>query len=188
MCQSLLITLHVLTHLISQQPCGLAVAIPILTDELNNSPEVTWLINRRSWLRTFKVALTHLYILPLGCKGRGMKQLLDFLNAVSLFSISLICGDLEKKIYILKCSVRLAECHIWYLILPYFQSNKSAYYCFTDTGRRHETSRSETIECGSYSTASSMRFSQHVCISSPCSQVLQASRAQTDAMHIISTH
>lgn len=33
MCQPLLITVHILTHLISQQPCRIAVVIPILTDD-----------------------------------------------------------------------------------------------------------------------------------------------------------
>lgn len=54
-----------------------------------------------------------------------------------------------------------------------------------DAGRRRETPGSETKESVRYSTASSVHISQHVCIGSPCSQVLQANRAQTDVMHIV---
>lgn len=59
-------------------------------------------------------------------------------------------------------------CQVWDLILPHLQSNKLAYYCLMDSGRRHKTPGSETGF--RYSWHSKRHYYQHICNGSSCSQ------------------
>lgn len=96
------------------------------------------------------MALNHLCILSVGHNRRVVRKLLEFQNAILLFAIPIICGNLENEIYILKYGMlnvlfRLArEYQVCYLILHYLHSNMSAYNYFRDAGKTHETLRSET--------------------------------------------
>ena len=48
--------------------------------------------------------------------------------------------------------------HIWDVILPYLQAHHLACYCFMGAGRKHEIPISETTDCMTHSTASSMNI------------------------------
>lgn len=48
--------------------------------------------------------------------------------------------------------------HVWDLILPYLQAHNLACYCFVGAGRKHKTPGSETTNCMTHSTASSMNI------------------------------
>lgn len=65
---------------------------------------------------------------------------------------------------------KIRQFQAWDLILLFLQADQLAYYCFMDAGTRHEISGSETKDCVTYGTASSINISIFASIS-PCPQV-----------------
>lgn len=74
--------------------------------------------------------------------------------------LSLVRCDMSKslKVYVAHHSFSIGYifCQVWGLILPYLQTHNLACCCFLGAGRKQKTPGSETTDCVSHSTASSM--------------------------------